>query len=102
VRCDGRRALTWRWGPSGRSLHPSDDPGEEWSTPLGSKITPSYAQRIGQSTFQTSLPRLNSLSFTVSEKPQAQVYAISVDPSSYEVTVVRSLPHCPQYGLYGK
>lgn len=46
------------------------DPGEEWSTPLGSNTTPSYAHRIGQSTFQTSLPRLNSLSATVSEKPQ--------------------------------
>lgn len=49
----------------------NDDPGEEWSTPLGSKITPSYAQRMGQSTFQTSLPRLNSLSRTVSPKPHA-------------------------------
>src|SRR4051794_24893289 len=49
----------------------NDEPGEEWSTPDGSKITPSYAQRIGQSTFQTSLPRLNSLSRTVSPKPQA-------------------------------
>ncbi|RPK47494.1 hypothetical protein EES37_10635 [Streptomyces sp. ADI91-18] len=29
-------------------------------------MTPSKAQRIGQSTFQTSLPRLNSLSLTVS------------------------------------
>ena len=49
----------------------SDEPGEEWSTPDGSKTTPSYAQRIGQSTFQTSLPRLNSLSSTVSPCPQA-------------------------------
>ena len=48
-----------------------DEPGEEWSTPDGSKTTPSYAQRIGQSTFQTSLPRLNSLSRTVSEMPAA-------------------------------
>ena len=39
----------------------NEEPGEEWSTPEGSKTTPSYAQRIGQSTFQTSLPRLNSL-----------------------------------------
>lgn len=31
---------------------------EEWSTPDGSKITPSYAQRMGRSTFQTSFPRL--------------------------------------------
>ncbi len=59
------------------------DPGEEWSTPLGSKITPSYAQRMGQSTFQTSLPRLNSVSRTVSAKPHAvQVYASSVLSSS--------------------
>src|SRR3954465_11925248 len=47
----------------------NDEPGNEWSTPDGSKITPSYAQRIGQSTFHTSLPRLNSLSRTVSVWP---------------------------------
>lgn len=47
------------------------EPGEEWSTPLGSKTTPSCAQRMGQSTFQTSLPRLNSLRRTVSENSQA-------------------------------
>jgi hypothetical protein len=80
-----------------------EDPGDEWSTPLGSKTTPSYAHRIGQSTFQTSLPRLNSLSRTVSEKPQtSQVYVSSVLSSSYAVTVVRSFSQLPQYGLYGK
>src|SRR5256885_3425771 len=50
-----------------------DEPGEEWSTPEGSKTTPSYAQRIGQSTFHTSLPRWWSASRTVSVCPQAQV-----------------------------
>src|SRR3954469_453705 len=69
-----------------RTMHPpttNDEPGEEWSTPDGSKMTPSYAHRIGQSTFQTSLPRLNSLSRTVSENPQAlQVYDSSVVASS--------------------
>lgn len=65
------------WTPSkiSRTIWPpttNDEPGEEWSTPLGSKITPSYAQRIGQSTFQTSLPRLNSLSRTVSAKPHSE------------------------------
>ncbi len=50
-----------------------EEPGEEWSTPLGSKTTPSYAQRIGQSTFQTSLPRSCSRSSTVSSCPQTQV-----------------------------
>ena len=38
---------------------------------------------MGQSTFQTSLPRLNSFSRTVSEKPQAvQAYVSSVVASS--------------------
>ncbi len=61
----------------------NDDPGDEWSTPLGSNTTPSYAHRIGQSTFQTSLPRLNSFSRTVSEKPHAvQAYVSSVESSS--------------------
>ena len=59
-----------------------DEPGDEWSTPDGSKSTPSYAQRIGQSTFQTSLPRVNSRSSTVSEDPHAQVKVISVVASS--------------------
>src|SRR5262245_55716167 len=49
----------------------NEEPGELWSTPDGSKITPSYAQRMGQSTFHTSLPRVCSLSSTVSEWPQA-------------------------------
>src|SRR5512144_1235288 len=50
------------------------EPGEEWSTPDGSKSTPLKAQRIGQSTFQTSLPRLNSLSRTVSVCPHTHAY----------------------------
>ena len=74
----------------------NDEPGDEWSTPDGSKCTPSYAQRIGQSTFQTSLPRLNSLSSTVSVKPSAHSYVSAVVSSSYAVTVVVSLPHWPQ------
>lgn len=48
-----------------------EEPGDWWSTPDGSKSTPLKAQRIGQSTFQTSLPRSNSLSRTVSRLPQA-------------------------------
>src|SRR6185369_2490055 len=57
-----------------RTMNPpttKDDPGEEWSTPDGSKVTPSYAHRIGQSTFHTSLPLVNSLRYTVSENPHA-------------------------------
>src|SRR2546421_6106827 len=50
-----------------------DEPGEVWSTPEGSNTTPSYAQRIGQSTFHTSLPRSYSDSRTVSVCPHAQV-----------------------------
>ena len=50
-----------------------DDPGDEWSTPDGSKTTPSYAHRIGQSTFHTSLPWWYSDRRTVSACPQAQV-----------------------------
>ena len=34
----------------------NDDPGVAWSMPAGSKSTCSTAHRIGQSTFQTSLP----------------------------------------------
>ena len=34
----------------------NDEPGVAWSMPAGSKSTCSKAQRIGQSTFQTSLP----------------------------------------------
>src|SRR5690606_18037502 len=49
------------------------DPGERWSTPDGSNTTPSYAQRIGQSTFHTSLPRSCSASRTVSPNPHAQL-----------------------------
>src|SRR3954463_12021283 len=61
----------------------NDEPGDWWSTPDGSKTTPSYAQRIGQSTFHTSLPRLNPLSRTVSEKAHSvQVYVSSVVSSS--------------------
>jgi hypothetical protein len=37
------------------------EPGDEWSTPAGSKVTRSYAQRIGQSTFQTSLPATSAI-----------------------------------------
>ncbi len=44
----------------------NDEPGEEWSTPDGSKTTPSNAQRIGQSTFHASLPWVNRLRCTVS------------------------------------
>src|SRR6185436_8076925 len=51
----------------------NDDPGEEWSTPDGSNTTFSYAHRIGQSTFHTSLPRLCSLSRMVSVCPHTQV-----------------------------
>src|SRR5690348_2729971 len=51
----------------------NDDPGDEWSTPEGSKSTPSYAQRIGQSTFHTSLPLVNSRSSTFSACPHAHV-----------------------------
>ena len=51
----------------------NDEPGDWWSTPEGSKTTPSYAQRIGQSTFHTSLPWSNSRSSTVSPCPHAQV-----------------------------
>ncbi len=47
------------------------EPGEWWSTPEGSKTTPSYAHRIGQSTFHTSLPRSCSASRTVSPNPQS-------------------------------
>src|SRR5262245_31181043 len=57
-----------------RTMNPpttNEEPGEEWSTPDGSKWTPSYAHRIGQSTFQTSLPLVNSFRCTVSEKPHA-------------------------------
>ena len=60
-----RRPRATIWPPT-----TNDEPGRRWSTPEGSKITPSYAQRIGQSTFQTSLPRLNSVSSTVSVCPQ--------------------------------
>src|SRR5579859_4283530 len=59
--------------PTSRPPTTKEEPGEEWSTPDGSKATPSYAQRIGQSTFQTSLPRVYSLSLTVAECPHAQV-----------------------------
>ena len=59
-----------------------DDPGEEWSTPDGSKTTPSYAQRIGQSTFHTSLPWFSSARRMVPACPHAQVYRSSVVPSS--------------------
>ena len=34
----------------------NDEPGVAWSMPAGSKSTCSKAQRIGQSTFQTSFP----------------------------------------------
>ena len=34
----------------------NDEPGVAWSIPAGSKSTCSKAQRIGQSTFHTSLP----------------------------------------------
>src|SRR5262245_57032470 len=51
----------------------NDEPGDEWSTPDGSKTTPSYAQRIGQSTFHTSLPRVCWESSTVSECPHSQL-----------------------------
>src|SRR5215213_1634332 len=77
----------------------NDDPGDWWSTPEGSKTTPSCAQRIGQSTFQTSLPRRKSRSSTVSVKPSSQTYDICVVASSYAVTVVVSLPQRAQYGL---
>jgi len=55
------------WTPSkiSRTIWPADDedePGEEWSTPEGSKMSPRTPSAMGQSTFQTSLPRLNSLS----------------------------------------
>ena len=79
-----------------------DDPGEWWSTPAGSNTTPSYTQRIGQSTFHTSLPWWNSDSRTVSACPhEAQVYRSSVVSSSYDVTVVVSRSQEVQYGLYG-
>src|SRR3712207_6546642 len=61
----------------------NEEPGDEWSTPDGSKCTPSYAHRIGQSTFHTSLPRLNSLSSTVSVNPSAHTYVIAVVSWSY-------------------
>src|SRR5215831_18154524 len=73
-----------------------DDPGEEWSTPDGSKTTPSYAHRMGQSTFHTSLPWWCSDSRTVSVCPQTQVYESSVVASSYAVTVVMSRLHAEQ------
>jgi len=47
----------------------NDDPGDWWSTPDGSKATPSNAQRIGQSTFQTSLPLVKVSRSTVSVCP---------------------------------
>src|SRR5215467_2475630 len=60
----------------------NDEPGDEWSTPLGSKSTPSYAHRIGQSTFHTSLPLWWSRSRTVPRWPYAHVYVSSVVASS--------------------
>src|ERR1044071_532845 len=70
---------------TGRMICPpttNDDPGEVWSTPDGSKVTPSYAHRIGQSTFQTSLPWLYSFNGTVWEGPHAQVNDSTVVSSS--------------------
>src|SRR5512138_3780955 len=56
-----------------------EEPGEEWSTPDGSNSTPSYAHRIGQSTFHTSFPRLCSARRTVSLWPQTEhTYVSSV------------------------
>jgi hypothetical protein len=80
----------------------NDDPGDVWSTPDGSNTTPSYAHRIGQSTFQTSLPWLYSLKGAVCACPHAQVNDSTVLSSSYPVTVVKSVLHTGQYGLYGK
>ena len=41
-----------------------------WSRPAGSKFTFSKAQRIGQSTFQTSLPSVSVDRSVVPSKPQ--------------------------------
>lgn len=48
-----------------------EEPGLEWSLPPASKSTPSNAQRIGQSTFQTSFPPWSVLRSTVSVCPQS-------------------------------
>ena len=80
----------------------NDDPGDVWSTPDGSNTTPSYAHRIGQSTFQTSLPWLYPVNGAVCAWPHAQVNDSTVVSSWYPVTVVASVLHTGQYGLYGK
>ncbi|MBD0688368.1 hypothetical protein BG452_00915 [Streptomyces sp. CBMA123] len=79
----------------------NDEPGEEWSTPPASKVTPSKAQRIGQSTFQTSFP----LSVSDNAKPpswlQSHRYRICVLASSKLMTTVESRSQTSQYGRYG-
>src|ERR1700722_17040029 len=49
------------------------DPGEAWSTPAGSNVTRSYAQRIGQSTFQASFPATCAIGTGPTWAPQAQI-----------------------------
>src|SRR5579863_2465764 len=49
------------------------EPGVEWSTPAGSNVTCSYAQRIGQSTFQTSFPATCAMGVGPTVAPHVQV-----------------------------
>ncbi len=70
-----------------------DDPGVTWSMPAGSKSTFSNAQRIGQSTLQTSLPSFWVARLVMSVYPQVEEYVRSVVASSYAVTVVVSRWH---------
>ncbi len=80
----------------------NDEPGVAWSMPAGSKSTCSNAQRIGQSTFQTSLPSFWVARLVTPTNPHDwQVYDRSVVSSSYAVMWVVSRPHSRQYGLNG-
>jgi len=66
-------------------------PGEEWSSPPGSKSTVSKVQRIGQSTFHTSFPSTLSLRLKAPLWPQvAQRYSRKAVGSAYASTTVVS------------
>lgn len=64
----------------------------------GPKVTPSNAQRIGQSTFQTSFPPSVSASANPPPWPHSHRYSMAVLASSKLVTVVESRPQISQYG----